>query len=96
MFTSYPRFTPVLTLAVLTAGFATSAQARPADLFWKPGVVAAAPNAAVMPQRNLGAPFQGPRGTIPSVIGSTASSQTTQAEKATRWVGPRSTVSVLR
>lgn len=96
MFTSYPRFTRVLTLAVLTAGFAASAHARPTDLSWTPGVVAAAPSAAQTPQRNLGAPYQGPRGTIPSVIESAAPPLATQAEKATRWVGPRNTVPVLR
>lgn len=96
MFFSSPRFTRVLTLAVLTAGFAASAHARPTDPSWKPGAIAALASTTQAPQRNLGAPFHGPRSTIPSLIESLASPQPAVSEKTVRWVGPRNTVPVLR
>lgn len=96
MFTSYPRFTRVLALAVLTAGFAANAQARPTDPSWTPGAIALATSTAQAPQRQLGAPFNGPRSTIPSLIDTAAPPQAVVAEKVTRWVGPRNTVPVLR
>jgi len=96
MFTSYPRFTRAFALAVLTAGFAASVQARPANPSWEPGTATVSTSAAQTQQRHLGAPFHGPRSTIPSLIDSAAPSQAVVAEKAVRWVGPRNTVPVLR
>jgi len=96
MSTSIPRITRVLTVAVFTAGFADSAHARPTDLSWTPGTSPAATSSAQAPQRHLGAPFYGPRGTIPSPIASAAPPQAVLAEMATRGVGPRNMVPVLR
>ena len=92
MFTSYPRFTRVLTVAVLAAGFVASAQARPTDPLWKPGTVAVATSTAPAPQRHLGAPFYGPRQTIPTLLSDVALPQAALTNDAVRWVGPRNTV----
>ena len=93
MFISYPRFTRVLTAAVLAAGFVASAHARPTDLLWKHGMVAAATSTASAPQRQLGAPFYGPRQTIPTLLSDVAPPQAALTNDAVRWVGPRTTVS---
>lgn len=92
MFTSYPRFNCVLTVAALSAGFIASAHARPTDLDWKPGTGAVFTQTASAPQRNLGAPFHGPRQTIPTPISDGAPLHATLADDAVRWVGPRNTV----
>lgn len=96
MSTSYPRFTRVLTAAVLTAGFAASAHARPTDLYWKPGTGAVVTKTALAPQRNLGAPFYGPRQTIPSLVSDVTPLQAAFTDDAVRWVGPRNTVPVRK
>lgn len=89
---STPRFTRVLTAAVLAAGFVASAQARPTDPLWKPGAVAAVSRSASAPQRHLGAPFYGPRQTIPSLIAEVAPQQAASQSDDLRWVGPRNTI----
>lgn len=89
---STPRFTRVLTAAVLAAGFVASAQARPTDPLWKPGTLAVATSAASAPQRQLGAPFYGPRQTIPTRLPNGAPLQAAFTNDAVRWVGPRNTV----
>lgn len=96
MFTSSTRFTRVLTAAVLSAGFIASAHARPIDLDWKPGIGAVAAQTTLAPQRNLGAPFYGPRQTIPSPVSDVTLPQAALANEAVRWVSPRNTVPVLR
>ncbi|WP_148044787.1 hypothetical protein [Stagnimonas aquatica] len=96
MLTSFPRFTRVLTAAVLSAGFIASAHARPTDLDWKPGIGAVVTQTATAPQRNLGAPFYGPRQTIPSLVSDVTPPQAALTNDAVRWVGPRNTVPVLR
>ena len=92
MFISTPRFTRVLTAAVLAAGFVASAQARPTDPSWKPGTVAAASRPASAPQRHLGAPFYGPRQTIPTLLSEVAPQQAVSPSDELRWVGPRNTI----
>ncbi len=94
MITSYPRFTRVLTLAALSAGFIASAHARPTDLDWKPGTGAVFIQTAPAPQRNLGAPFHGPRQTIPTPISNVAPQHAALTDDAVRSVGPRNTVPV--
>ena len=89
---STSRLTRVLTAAVLAAGFNASAQARPSDPFWKPGVVAAATSTTSAPQLQLGAPFHGPRQTIPTRLSNGAPPQAALTNDAVRWVGPRNTV----
>lgn len=96
MFTSYPRFTRVLTVAALSAGVIASAHARPTDLDWKPGIGAAATQTASVPQRNLGAPFYGPRLTIPTPVSDVAPQQAALTADAVRRVGPRNTVPVRK
>lgn len=96
MFTSYPRFTRVLTVVALSTGFIANAHARPADLDWKPGVGAIVNTMPTTPQRNLGAPFYGPRQTIPSRVADVAPPQADLRKDAVRWVGPRNTTPVLR
>lgn len=92
MFNSTPRFTRVLTVAVLAAGFVASAQARPTDPLWKPGLAAAITSTATTPQRQLGSPFHGPRQTIPTLRSDGAPLQAALTNDAVRWDGPRSTV----
>lgn len=92
MFISTPRFTRVLTAAVLAAGFVASAQARPTDPSWKPGLLAAVTSTASAPQRQLGAPFHGPRQTIPTLRSDGAPPQAALTNDAVRWSGPRNTV----
>ncbi|MDO9452919.1 MAG: hypothetical protein Q7J29_08660 [Stagnimonas sp.] len=89
---STPRFTRVLTAAVLAAGFVASAQARPTDPSWKPGLVAAATSTTSAPQRQLGAPFHGPRQTIPTLLSEVAPLQAALTNDAVRWGGPRNTI----
>jgi len=89
---SAPRFTRVLTAAVLAAGFVASAQARPTDPLWKPGTLAVATSATSAPQRQLGAPFYGPRQTIPTLLSDVAPLQAALTNDAVRWVGPRNTI----
>jgi len=96
MFTSSPRFTRVLTAAVLSAGFIASAHARPTDLDWTPGIGAVVTQTAPTPQRNLGAQFYDPRQTIPSLVSDVSPPQAALTNDAVRWVGPRSTVPVQR
>ena len=96
MFISYPRFTRVLTAAVLAAGFVASAHARPADPLWKPGTVAAATDPVSASQRRLGPPFHGPRQTIPTPVSDVAPPQAALTDDAVRWVGPRNTVPVRK
>ncbi len=91
MFISYPRFTRVLSAAVLAAGV-SSAQARPTDPSWKPGFVAAATSTASALQRHLGAPFYGPRQTIPTLLSDVAPQQAASQSDDVRWVGPRNTI----
>lgn len=95
MFTTQSRFTRVLTVAALAAGFVASAHARPADPLWKPGAVAAATEASAS-QRRLGPPFNGPRQTIPTPVSEVAQLQAALTDDAVRWVGPRSTVPVRK
>ena len=92
MFISTPRFTRVLTVAVLAAGFVASAHARPTDPLWKPGLIAVVPSTASAPLRQLGAPFHGPRQTIPTLLSDVAPPQAALTNDAVRWVGPRNTV----
>jgi len=96
MFNSSPRFTRVLTAAVLSAGFIASAHARPTDLDWTPGIGAGVTQTAPASQRKLGAPFYGPRQTIPSLVSDVTPLQATLTNEAVRRVGPRNTVAVLR
>ena len=96
MFTSSPRFTRVLTAAALSAGFIASAHARPADPAWKPGAGAAFAQTVPAPQRNLGAPFHGPRQTIPTPTSEGVPPQAALGDDAARWVGPRNTVPVRK
>lgn len=96
MFTSYLRFTRVLTVAILATGFVASVHARPADPFWKPGAVAAATITASAPQRHLGAPFHGPRQTIPTRLSDVTPLQAAFTNDVARWVGPRDTVAVRK
>lgn len=96
MLTSYPRYTRVLTVAVLAAGFVASAHARPADPFWKPGAVAAVTKTDSASQRRLGPPFSGPRQTIPTPISDVVPQQAAHTDDAVRWVGPRNTVPVRK
>lgn len=56
-------------------------------------VAAAANSTASAPQRQLGAPFHGPRQTIPTLITEVAPPQASLTNDALRWVGPRTTVS---
>lgn len=95
MFTSYSRFTRVLTVAVLATGFVASVHARPADPFWKPGAVAATSTASAA-QRHLGAPFYGPRQTIPMRLSDVTPPQAALTNDVARWVGPRDTVPVRK
>lgn len=92
MFTSTPRFTRVLTAAVLAAGFVANAQARPADPLWKPGTLAVVTSTSSAPQSQLGAPFYGPRQTIPTLLSDVAPLQAAFTNDAVRWVGPRNTI----
>ncbi len=96
MLTSYSRFTRVLTVAVLAAGFAASAHARPTDLDWKPGTGPAVALTASAPQSSLGAPFYGPRQTIPTPLSEGVPQYAALANDAVRWVGPRNMVAVTR
>lgn len=96
MFNSTPRFTRVVAAAVLATGFISSAHARPTDLDWKPGLGAVVTQTAPTPQRNLGAPFYGPRQTIPTLLSEVTPPQPALTNEAVRWVGPRSTVPVQR
>ena len=89
---STPRFIRVLTAAVLAAGSVASAQARPTDPLWKPGTLAVATSAASAPQQQLGAPFHGPRQTIPSRLSDVAPLQAAFTNDAVRWGGPRNTI----
>ena len=96
MFNSTPRFTRVVTVAVLATGFISGAHARPTDLDWKPGIGVVVTQTTPTPQRNLGAPFYGPRQTIPTQRSEVAPPQAPLTNDALRWVGPRSTVPVQR
>lgn len=96
MFASIPRFTRALTIAALSVGFVAAAHARPVDLDWKPGTGASVSRTAPAPMRNLGAPFHGPRQTIPSPISEVTPQAAVFTTEAVRWVGPRSTVPVRR
>lgn len=83
-----------LAAVLFATALVTNAQARPTDFSRL-----AAGNAATLvtqaPARNLGAPFTGPRQTIPTVI-ATVDFKPTAAVEAARWVGPRNTVPVGR
>ena len=96
MFTPHSRFTRVLTVAALAAGFVASAHARPTDPLWKPGTAAAATEPALASQRRLGPPFHGPRQTIPTPVSDGAPLQAAFTPDAVRWVGPRNTVPVRK
>ena len=85
-----------LSAVLFATALIANVQARPTDFSRLAAGNAATPVTQV-PARNLGAPFTGPRQTIPTVI-ATADLKPTAAVavEAARWVGPRNTVPVGR